>query len=154
MKETGQNKHVWRPSESIRAKVIGVAKHADCLLVCEVLNDDGQLKGWSPLGGGIEFGETGEDALKREIKEELGCGIIISGESFICENIFEHQGFKGHEIILVFPIRFDDAQIYCKKRFQIHENRGSVHWVEWIEMERFKSGKAVLFPPALKQRIL
>ncbi len=154
MKEASQNPCAWRPSDTIRAKVIGIAKHADCLLVCEVLNDHGQLKGWCPLGGGIEFGETGEHALKREIKEELGCGIVISGEPFICENIFEHNGCKGHEIIVAFPIRFDDAQIYSKKRFQIHESRGSMHWVEWVEMERFRSGKAILFPPALTQQIL
>lgn len=154
MEEADQNQCVWRPPNTIRAKVIGIAKQADHLLVCEVLNDDGQLKGWCPIGGGIEFGETSEHALNREIKEELGCGVIISGEPFICENIFEHHGFKGHEIILAFPIRFDDAQIYSKKRFQIRESRGSMHWVEWVEVERFRSGQAILFPPALKQHIL
>jgi ADP-ribose pyrophosphatase YjhB (NUDIX family) len=86
---------VWRPMESIRPKVIGIAKQEDRLLVCEVLNDQGELKGWCPLGGGIEFGETGEYALKREIAEELGCGILISGDPMICENIFEHHGAKG-----------------------------------------------------------
>ena len=45
----------WRPQTSIRGKVIGLAKHKDRLLVCEVLNDQGMLKGWCPLGGGIEI---------------------------------------------------------------------------------------------------
>ncbi len=98
--------------------------------------------------------ETGEHALKREIFEELGCGILISGEPFVCEYIFEHHGFMGHEIILAFPIRFDDSEIYVKKRFQICESRGSMHWVEWIEMERFRSGEEILFPPALSKQIL
>jgi 8-oxo-dGTP pyrophosphatase MutT (NUDIX family) len=157
MDETG-NKHtpgnVWRPPDAIRPKVIGIAKQEDRLLVCEVLNDRGELKGWCPLGGGIEFGETSEHALKREIAEELGCEITISGEPLVCENIFEHHGFTGHEIILAFPIRFDYPEIYNKKRFQICESRGSMHWVEWIEMERFRSGKEILFPPALSKQIL
>ena len=154
MKEEQPDKATWRPSNTIRAKVIGIAKQEDRLLVCEVLNDQGQLKGWCPLGGGIEFCETGEHALKREIAEELGCSVLISGAPLICENIFEHHGFKGHEIILAFPIRFDDPQIYSKKRFQICESRGSTHWVEWIEMERFRSGEAILFPPPLTEKIL
>ena len=146
--------NIWRPIDSIRAKVIGIAKCENRLLVCEVLDDQGALKGWCPLGGGIEFGETSEEALKREIFEELGCEILISGDPMICENIFEHHGAKGHEIIFAFPITFDDPQIYAKQRFQICESRGSMHWVEWVEMERFRSGKEILFPPNLVKQIL
>ena len=88
MKETSQNKCVWRPSDTIRAKVIGIAKHADCLLVCEVLNDDGQLKGWCPLGGGIEFGETGEHALKRERLKKSWAAALSSLENRLFAKIF------------------------------------------------------------------
>lgn len=144
----------WRPPENIRPKVIGIAKKDDCLLVCEVLNDYGELKGWCPLGGGIEFGETCENALKREIFEELGCGLTIAGNPMFCENFFEHHGARGHEIIFAFPIILDDPKIYEKQRFQIYESRGSMHWVEWVEMERFRSGKEILFPPNLVKQIL
>lgn len=142
----------WRPSERIRAKVIAIAKKEDRLLVCEVLDDHGNLKGWCPLGGGIEFGETGEMALKREIAEELGCGIHILGAPRVYENIFEHHGVKGHEIILAFQVAFDDLKIYEKERFQICESRGSMHWVEWVEINRFRNGKETLFPLSLIEK--
>jgi ADP-ribose pyrophosphatase YjhB (NUDIX family) len=42
----------------------------------------------------VEFGETAEVALMREIHEELKCEAIITGEPIACENIFEHHDSK------------------------------------------------------------
>lgn len=42
---------------------------------------------WSPPGGGLEFGETIEEALKREFLEETGLVIAITGFAFGCEFI-------------------------------------------------------------------
>jgi ADP-ribose pyrophosphatase YjhB (NUDIX family) len=139
----------WRPPGAIRAKVIAVARHDNRMLVCEVLDDAGTVKGWCPLGGGVEFGEPAEKALKREIQEELGCDILISGAPVIFENIFEHHGAKGHEIVFAYPVRFNDPKLYTKTRFQMREDSGTMHWVEWIDMEDFKNGTAILFPTAL-----
>lgn len=143
----------WRPQNSIRGKVIGLAKHKGRLLVCEVLNDQGMLKGWCPLGGGIEFGETAEVALRREIQEELKSDIQIIGGPIVIENIFKHHGIQGHEIIFAFSVHFSDSQIYVKNRFPIFEARGSAHWVEWMEIERFKKGEHILLPPNLLEKL-
>ena len=45
---------------------------------------------WSKPGGAVEFGEKVEDAVKREIKEELGVGIELS----------KFLGFTNHIIKL------------------------------------------------------
>jgi ADP-ribose pyrophosphatase YjhB (NUDIX family) len=58
-------------------------------------------------GGHVEFGESAEKALKREIKEELG--LNIKKCSFIggSEHLFTEDGKKRHEINLAFwvPIK-------------------------------------------------
>ena len=40
---------VWRPPNKIRGKVIGLAKHDNKLLVFEVHDDQGNLKGWCDI---------------------------------------------------------------------------------------------------------
>jgi len=48
---------------------------------------------WEIPGGSVEFGETFEEAIKREIKEELGIEIEIIELLGICDHIIpnEHQ---------------------------------------------------------------
>ncbi len=147
------NSQSWRPTNTIRGKAIGIAKQNNRILVCEVLNDEGVLKGWVPLGGGIEFGETAQQALTREIQEEIGSTIQVIGPPSVFENIFDHHGTKGHEIVFAFSINLDRKEIYARTRFQISEHRGSTHWVEWVLIERFQKQEALLFPPGILQRL-
>jgi ADP-ribose pyrophosphatase YjhB (NUDIX family) len=52
---------------------------------------------YRPLGGGIEFHETGKVAVEREIQEELGLKIIVHKLVETFENIFEYEGKPGLE---------------------------------------------------------
>lgn len=133
--------------------MVGLIKKDNQLLVCEVLNDEGTLKGYAPLGGGIEFGEFAENALRREMLEELGCSIQVQGKPLVFENIFTHHDVTGHEIIFAFPVQLDNPEIYSRKRFQIKEEGGSLHWVEWINCDDLRTGKVLLYPQALRAHL-
>ena len=60
-------------------------------LVCndkdEVLLLKSPRRGWEYPGGMVEPGETLQDALKREIKEETGVDVEITGFIGVCKNI-------------------------------------------------------------------
>src|SRR6187551_1612754 len=99
---------VWTPTPAVTVKVIGLAWRGAELLVAEVEESDGRVKGVRPLGGTIEFGETREAALAREFAEELGCAMSVVGPWHAFENIYRHEGATGHEFIFAANIRLGD----------------------------------------------
>lgn len=70
----------------VRIRVCGLCWHTDKLLMVnhKSLNESDF---WAPPGGGVEFGESLEESLKREFQEETG--LIIKPGRFIfgCEYI-------------------------------------------------------------------
>lgn len=59
------------------------------------------------LGGGIELGERSEEAVVREIREELGVELMAPRLLGVVENIFEFGGETGHEVVFVYGGRAD-----------------------------------------------
>ena len=55
----------------VRALVLGLIRSGDRLLVGEGYDSVKQSFFYRCLGGGVEFGETSLDALKREFQEEI-----------------------------------------------------------------------------------
>ena len=62
-------------------------------------------------GGHIEFGETGREALVREVKEELG--IASSADAFlgVVENAFLQHDKPHAEINLVYELKIDATDV-------------------------------------------
>jgi len=75
------------------------------------------------IGGGIEFGETGAEALKREVKEEIKTEIINIKYLGLIENIFNFEGKKMHELALVYQADFKDKNIYKEQVMRISDSR-------------------------------
>jgi ADP-ribose pyrophosphatase YjhB (NUDIX family) len=122
---------IWTPSTAIRVKVIGLAWRGDKLLLAEVEESSGRVKGARPLGGCVEFGETREQALHREFEEELGCGITLAGPWHSFENIYEHEGATGHEYLFAANIILADTTLYTKEEIAFLEDNGigcSARW--------------------------
>ena len=123
---------IWKPKTSIMVKVLGLVWRGTDLLASEVLDSTGRITGVRPLGGGIEFGETREEAMRREFEEELGCSLTVIGPWHSVESIFVHEGNVGHEFIYMANVKLDDPQIYKKDVIQYSEDNGTMCTAKWF----------------------
>ncbi len=82
------------------------------------------------IGGGIEFGETAEAALRREFTEELGVTLGAVELLGVVENIFEYEGNPGHEIAHVFAVESAEIDaIPLDARLWVLDEGSPVRWV-------------------------
>ncbi|AXA41881.1 NUDIX hydrolase [Rhizobium leguminosarum] len=140
---------VWRPSQQIRVKVIGLAWRKDQLLAAEVEDDSGRIKGVRPLGGAIEFGESREEAMQREFQEELETDIRIVGPWHLLENIYEHHGATGHEYIFAADIELADASLYERDEIHYSELDETAATARWFGRDRLRDAGIDLYPTGL-----
>ncbi len=103
----------------------GIVRDGDRVLLA--MRDD--LWGWELPGGTVESGETAEDALVRELREETGVDVEI--ERHVGDYV--RTGFRPHR-----------ARVYLCRATGGQPSRGSeVRDVAWFPLDRLPEG---LFP--------
>ena len=128
--------------EEIRPIVLGIAIKDGKLLVAEGVDTVKNETFYRCLGGGIEFLEKSEDALKREFLEEIHKEITVKDFLGISENIFTYQGKKAHELILFYSIELSENDY----QEEYHIIDGKEFTAKWIDINEFKNGNKVLYP--------
>lgn len=145
--------NVWRPKDQIQVKAIGLIRRNEKFLAAEVKRDDGTIKGVRPLGGTLKFGETWQDALKRELKEELGVGLEIKGQPIVLENIFMHEGKPGHEIIFVAKAELPDEVYQRPSPLEFAEDDGTQHKADWFSLSDLAAKGLEIYPCGLADHL-
>lgn len=119
----------------IRVKALFIAphpdgdKHAVSLCPPSAENPGGYYR---YVGGSVELGESHEQAVRREVQEELSATIEQLTYLGVCENIFRIDGELGHEIVFIYTGWLDpmppdeDAQMV-----EIDGSVMPIHWVDW-----------------------
>jgi 8-oxo-dGTP diphosphatase len=74
------------------AVVAGVILRDSRILVCQRRRDDSHALQWEFPGGKVELGEIPQDALVRELREELGIESIIGRELFRTRHRYRESG--------------------------------------------------------------
>lgn len=129
--------------------------------VCAVMIHDGKLlamhDGRSPYyylpGGRVMLHETAEQAVLREVKEELGV------DARIVRPLWLNQGFfvedvdreRYHELCLYFLVDIADTELPARgDRFSVMEG-GRENRFEWLAFERLE--REYLYPLFIKKSI-
>jgi ADP-ribose pyrophosphatase YjhB (NUDIX family) len=115
----------------IRLRAICVFRRGDDILVAFALDPRNGGRYARTLGGAVEFGETSEEALRREIREELGAEIANPRLLGVLENIFTIEGRERHEIVFVYDAEFADAAWNARTEMAVNESAclTPAHWV-------------------------
>ena len=115
----------------VRRIAICVFRNADRILVSPGYDDVTGEHFFRPLGGGIESGERADEALRREIREELGLEINSPIELGVIDNHFCYRGKPGHELVSVFDASFTDARVYARAAVPVREDgwSGPAQWL-------------------------
>ena len=106
----------------IRPLALAVVRRGAELLVFEAFDTVKRQRFSRLLGGGIEFGERGEDALRREFREELAAELRRVRFLGLLENIFRYEGRPHHELVLVYEAAFVDDSLYAQETFVVRDD--------------------------------
>ncbi len=134
--------------KKIRPVAICVCRKGNRILVAEYQDTRKNQTFYRPLGGTIEFGERGEETVRREFREEIAAELTEVRYLGTLENIYTYEGRGGHEIVLVYAGSLADIKVYEKETLQGDEF-GQPFKVAWKRLNEFGPGKPPVYPDGL-----
>jgi len=93
------------PGAHFALRTAAVALHDGHVLLHRSEQDDF----WALPGGRCELLETAQDAIRREMREELGAEARVERLLWVLENFFEYNGVVCHELGLYFLVDLGPA---------------------------------------------
>lgn len=102
-------------------------------------------------GGRINYGESSEEAIKREIREELGVTVIDYSSLWINECFFVDSGTRFHEVGIYYLVNLENTQFNnYEPVFELTEG-SRVNTYEWLDIDSLDS--IALYPLFVKTEI-
>lgn len=130
----------------IRPVALCVFQHEGRILVAKGRDRSNDAAFFRPLGGGIRFGETGAQALAREMLEELGEEIGALRYLGTLESIFHYRERPRHELLRIYDAEFVDRSVYERASVQAQEGGRRIR-ARWLALTDL--GSTPLVPEGL-----
>lgn len=132
------------PKRRVRPLAVAAVRRPDGALLVQRGTDPVTGEHFHRLvGGGIEFGETAEQALVREWREELDVRLRDVELLGWLENVFTFGGRPGHELVAVHVGRVQEPRLL---RCDSHPIAGTDSTAHWVPAEELLDGPAPLYP--------
>jgi len=128
---------------NIRPNALMIARAGDKILVQKFFDSNKEKTFYRLLGGGVDFGETSEEAIRREFIEEIKSEIQDLKLLDVYENIFNYNGKDGHEITFLYKGSVDQ-KFQEMERVKILDKEGA--YAEWIDVSDVIDGKLIVYP--------
>ena len=125
----------------------GVIIHNNKLLTHRNINSDH----YALPGGRVSIGENSEETIKREILEETGKEVEITGYIATIENFFKMKENKYHEIMFVYKLEFvNEEDKFLEKNIKNIEGKEFLQY-EWVDID--KIDECPIVPAIIKDTI-
>lgn len=103
------------------------------------------------VGGRVSFGESTEEALVREVKEELNIDIKTYRALWVNECFFNNDGKRFHEIGMYYLVDISDTTFnHYEKAFEMKE-QNRTNYYEWLDIDKLDD--SILYPAFIKDEI-
>ncbi|MEY4414168.1 MAG: hypothetical protein RIQ53_1461 [Pseudomonadota bacterium] len=99
-----------------QVRAAALLRHDDHLLLHRLAGD----AFWSLPGGRVEPGEDSAATVVRELREELGVTVRVTGAAWICESFFRHQGRSRQELGFIHHAVLEDATVALADTGRVH----------------------------------
>ncbi len=130
----------------IRPIVMGIVIHKNKILLTE--HHTKEVPFYRCIGGGIQFGELSEEALKREFIEEIDSDIKINKYLGLSENIFFHKEIYNHELIIFYEVELNTNEY--KEEYEILDCNIVA---KWLDIDDIINGKKRVYPEKIVEFI-
>lgn len=128
----------------LNIRAAGVIIHNGKILAHRNINSDH----YALVGGRVQIGENSAKTMKREMQEELGKNIEITGYIATIENFFEMKGSKYHEILFVHQAEFiNDEDKEIEYTLKNKEGKDYLQY-EWLDLNKIE--EYPLYPKAIQ----
>lgn len=118
-------------------RVAGICVQKGKVLLQKPTNDIG----YAFPGGHVAFGETNEETLKREFKEEIGADVSVGELKWVAEIFFPWGDKLCHQVCLYYTVTIDSADTPKDGMFMAQEHLEGrnfdieFHWVQLNEIK-------------------
>jgi 8-oxo-dGTP pyrophosphatase MutT (NUDIX family) len=97
---------------------------------------------WNMVGGRVKFNENTDQAIKRELKEELGFDFENVALRAICQNFFVYEGRRVTELLFIYDLQIEPEHPLAKiDRFEDYK----MQYV-WFEKQNVVPEKLFCLP--------
>lgn len=138
-----------RDHNKFNFRVAGIAIHNNRILLHTTEKDDF----WNLPGGRVEFNESTDQTIIREIKEELDIEVQMNKLLFVNEDFFDYDDKHYHEIGFYYLIGFPDGHEVIEKNgeFRGIEDNGRLIF-RWFSLDELKDLN--VYPEILKTELI